>query len=80
MTQATLCPDLAATKADTMQKDTLTTTGRPQMTYAMTLLRRLGLLAPKADTTEVFQNRLTRIGTREARRDVRACVFLRNPL
>ena len=49
------------------------------MAYALTLLQRFGLFTPKVDTTEVFENRLTRIGTREARRDVRACVFLRNP-
>ncbi len=47
------------------------------MAYAKTLLQKFGLFAPKADTTEVFGLRLTRINTREARRDVRAAVFVR---
>lgn len=50
------------------------------MAYVLTLLQRLGLRAPKPDTTKAFDDRLSKIGTREARRSVRACVFLRNPL
>ncbi|MCU0898881.1 MAG: hypothetical protein MUC82_00125 [Cypionkella sp.] len=50
------------------------------MAFALTLLQRFGLFAPKVDDSEAFENRLTRIGTREARRDVRATVFVRTPL
>lgn len=49
------------------------------MTFARTLLQKFGLFAPKADTTDVFAHRLTRIGTRDARRTVRAALFIRNP-
>lgn len=50
------------------------------MSYALTLLQRFGLFAPKVDTLDAFDNRLTRIGTREARRSVRASVFFRTPV
>ncbi|GEM_PF-5281159 len=50
------------------------------MAYALTLLQKFGLFAPKTDTSEAFALRLTRIGTREARRDVRAAVFVRTPV
>ena len=49
------------------------------MEYALTLLQKFGLFAPKVDTIDAFENRLTRIGTRDSRRDVRASVFVRNP-
>ncbi len=48
------------------------------MAFAINLLQRFGLFAPKVDTTDAFEMRLTRIGTRESRRDVRASVFIRN--
>lgn len=48
------------------------------MAFALTLLQRFGLFAPKQDTSEAFGMRLTRINTREARRDVRAAIFVRN--
>ena len=50
------------------------------MTFAITLLQRFGMFAPTADTSEVFELRLTRITTREARRDARAQVFVRQAL
>lgn len=50
------------------------------MTYALTLLRKLGLFAPKAEPADdFFVHRLTRIGSRDARREVRATLFLRTP-
>ncbi|MDR7123586.1 hypothetical protein [Pseudotabrizicola sp. 4114] len=49
------------------------------MTFVRTLLQKLGLFAPKVDTTEAFGNRLARIGSRDARREVRAAVFFRTP-
>lgn len=51
----------------------------PDMTFARRLLQKLGLFAPKVDTTEAFGHRLTRIGTRDSRREVRAAVFFRTP-
>jgi hypothetical protein len=48
------------------------------MTYALTLFQRFGLFAHKVDTDEAFGNRLTRIGTRDSRRDVQATLFIRN--
>lgn len=50
------------------------------MAFALSLLQRFGLFAPKEDTSEAFGMRLTRIGTREARRDVRVPIFVRNQL
>lgn len=50
------------------------------MAFVLTLLNKFGLFAPKAEATDVFDNRLTRIQTREARRDVRATIFVRNPV
>lgn len=53
------------------------------MAYALSLLKRFGIFSRKTDTTdttEVFAHRLTRIGSRDARREVRATVFLRTPM
>ena len=47
------------------------------MAFALRLLRKLGLFAPQHDTDEAFGLRLTRIQTREARRDARAPVFVK---
>lgn len=47
------------------------------MSYVIEVLQRFGLFAPKVDTTEIFGNRLTRIGTREARREVRTSAFVK---
>jgi hypothetical protein len=47
------------------------------MAFALSLFHKFGLFAPKADTTEIFGLRLTRLGTREQRRNVRASVFVR---
>ncbi|NEX47672.1 hypothetical protein [Pseudotabrizicola algicola] len=49
------------------------------MSFARALLQRFGLFAPKADTSDAFAHRLSRIGTRESRREVRAAVFIRTP-
>ncbi|MDO8882587.1 MAG: hypothetical protein U0934_16070 [Pseudotabrizicola sp.] len=49
------------------------------MTYALSLLQKFGLFAPKHDVSEVFDLRLTRIGSREARCKVRATLFVRTP-
>lgn len=49
------------------------------MTYALALLQRFGLFAPKADTTDAFAHRLSRIGSRDSRREVRASVFFKTP-
>ena len=49
------------------------------MSYALSLLQRFGLFAPKTDTTDAFAHRLTRIGTRESRHAVRVSVFVRTP-
>lgn len=52
------------------------------MTYALLLLQKFGLFVPKADmpdTADMFDLRLTRIGNREARRDVRTPLFVRTP-
>lgn len=49
------------------------------MAFALTLLEKLGLVQPKVDTTEAFELRLERLGTREARRDVRSSVFVKTP-
>lgn len=48
------------------------------ITYLLTLLTKFGLFAPKTETAEAFDLRLTRIQTREARRSVRAAIFVRN--
>jgi hypothetical protein len=50
------------------------------MAFALSLLQKLGLFAPKAKSDETFDLRLTRIRTREARRDSRAPVFVRSAL
>ncbi|MDP4032185.1 MAG: hypothetical protein Q8P60_04900 [Pseudorhodobacter sp.] len=50
------------------------------MTYALSLLQRFGLFSPRADTTEAFEHRLSRIGSRDSRREVRAAVFVRTPM
>lgn len=47
------------------------------MTFALDLLQRFGLFVPKEDTLDAFDLRLTRITTREARRDARAQVFVK---
>jgi hypothetical protein len=47
------------------------------MAFALSLFQKFGLFAPKSDTNDVFGLRLTRLGTREQRRSVRACVFIR---
>jgi hypothetical protein len=49
------------------------------MTYALSLLQKFGLFAPKADKSEAFDLRLTRIGSREARHQARAVLFVRTP-
>lgn len=49
------------------------------MTYALTLFQKFGLFAPKASNDDFFFHRLTRIGTRDARREVRATLFIRTP-
>lgn len=49
------------------------------MAYALTLLQRFGFLAPKPELPDAFEHRLSRIETRESRREVRATVFLRTP-
>ncbi|WP_157792011.1 hypothetical protein [Pseudorhodobacter sp. MZDSW-24AT] len=49
------------------------------MSFARTLLQKFGLFTPKADTTDAFAHRLSRIGTRDSRREVRATVFFRTP-
>ena len=50
------------------------------MTYALSLFQKLGLFAPKADLADdFFVHRLTRIGSRDARREVRATLFIRTP-
>ena len=49
------------------------------MTYALTLLQRFGFIAAKQELPDAFEHRLTRIETRESRREVRAAVFLRTP-
>lgn len=48
------------------------------MAYAISLLERFGLYAPKAHVDEAFDSRLTRIQTRETRRDVRFSPFVRS--
>ncbi|MFN4155026.1 MAG: hypothetical protein ACK4HF_10245 [Paracoccaceae bacterium] len=50
------------------------------MTYALSLFQKFGFFAPKADATDdAFSHRLSRIGTRDARHEVRAALFIRNP-
>lgn len=50
------------------------------MTYALTLIEKLGLLGNKStENDEKFDSRLTRIQSREARLDARVSVFVRNP-
>lgn len=49
------------------------------MPYALALLQKFGLFAPKAEKPDMFDHRLSRLGTRDARRKVRAAVFVRNP-
>lgn len=48
------------------------------MTYMLSLLNKFGLFAPKTEVPEAFDLRLTRLQSREARRDVRAAIFVRN--
>jgi hypothetical protein len=72
-------PDFAASEDDTDTNEGSTTRQEINMEYALTLLQKFGLFAPKVDTIDAFENRLTRIGTRDSRRDVRASVFVRNP-
>lgn len=48
------------------------------MTYMLSLLNKFGLFAPKSETPEAFDLRLTRIQTREIGRNVRAPIFVRN--
>ena len=50
------------------------------MTFAITLMQRFGLFMPKADTSEAFELRLTRITLRDARRATRAQVFVKPAL
>jgi hypothetical protein len=50
------------------------------MEFAVTLLQRMGLYAPKPATHEAFDLRLTRITTRESRRNARTRVFVRPAL
>lgn len=50
------------------------------MAIVLSLLTKLGLFAPKATEADVFDMRLTRINTRENRRDVKATIFIRNLL
>lgn len=50
------------------------------MAYAMTLIEKFGLFGkPSEAKDEIFDSRLTRIQTREARIDARVSVFVRNP-
>jgi len=50
------------------------------MAFAFTLLQRFGMFIPKEETHEAFDLRLTRIRTREDRRNARATVFVRPAL
>lgn len=47
------------------------------MAFALNLLRKYGLFLPKENTDQAFDLRLTRIQTREARRDARAPLFVK---
>lgn len=47
------------------------------MAFALSLLRRFGFFMPTPDSHDSFDHRLTRIGTRESRREVRASVFVK---
>ncbi len=50
------------------------------MAALISLLSKFGLFAPKTPVDDTFDLRLTRLQTREARRDVRAAIFVRGPL
>ncbi|MEF3048611.1 hypothetical protein [Pseudotabrizicola sp. L79] len=50
------------------------------MSALMSLLTKFGLFAPKAPVDDAFDLRLTRLQTREARRDVQGTIFVRGPL
>lgn len=50
------------------------------MAFILRIMQKLGFFAPKEDTQEVFGNRLTRISTREQRREVSAQVFVKSAL
>ncbi len=50
------------------------------MTYALTLLQKFGLFAPKPNTDAAFDMRLTRLSARDSRRNVRTSVFVKPSL